>query len=109
MNNTLQTGLQVLEALWASQGLLGVSELARGLGKEKSNVHRVLGTLSAHGFVNQDCGTRKYRLGPGWARHLGDAGAQPGRQADAAVWWVGTGRTPTVDKRPSAPTLSFES
>ncbi len=89
MNSTLQTGLLVLERLQASGVPLGVCELARDLGKEKSNVHRVLATLSAHGFANQDSETRKYRLGPGWVQRPGDAGTRSRRQAEAA-WWAKT-------------------
>lgn len=93
MNNTLRTGLLVLEAFWASQGPLGVSELARRLGKEKSNVHRVLVTLSAHGFVHQERATRKYCLGPGWERCLGSQSAafasrNAGQHPDPAAWWA---------------------
>jgi DNA-binding IclR family transcriptional regulator len=89
MNSTLQTGLMVLGRLLAAGGPRGVCELARDLGKEKSNIHRVLATLSAHGFVDRDSDTRKYRLDPGWAQQAGQAKARSPRRAEAA-WWVKT-------------------
>ena len=92
MNSTLRAGLEVIEALWASQTAQGVSELARGLGRDKSNVHRVLATLAAHGFVNQDRASRKYRLGPAWAHRMGEFGRLPAppaaRRSDAAACWM---------------------
>ncbi|MDB5889929.1 MAG: kdgR [Polaromonas sp.] len=93
MNNTLSTGLHVLEALIVGEMPLGVSELARCLGKDKGNVHRVLSTLSDHGLVYQDSATRKYALGPGWARGIGNRPtAHPGahlmRRPDIAAWWA---------------------
>lgn len=93
MNSTLQTGLLVLETLRTGTGPLGVSELARRLGKEKSNVHRVLATLSAHGWVNQDCGTRKYGLGSAWlcylgGRQIGAGHRNVGARSDPAAWWA---------------------
>ena len=93
MNNTLCTGLHVLEALVVGETPLGVSELARCLGKDKGNVHRVLSTLSDHGLVYQDIATRKYALGPGWARCIGNrptafANPHAGRRPDVAAWWA---------------------
>lgn len=91
MNSTLQTGLLVLERLLASGRPLGVCEIARDLDKGKSNVHRVLATLSSRGFVNQDCGTRKYHLSPRWAHPIGSHGGtetRPVRRAEG-VWWAG--------------------
>lgn len=41
-----------------------LTELARGLGMNKSTAHNILETLARHGFVSRDGLTRKYRLGP---------------------------------------------
>lgn len=53
MDTTLLKGLNVLEALIRSERPRGVSEFAMELGLTKSNVHRVLQTLQAAGFVGQ--------------------------------------------------------
>lgn len=42
---------------------LGVSEVARSLGVAKSSAHRMLSTLVSRGFVEQNPGTGRYRLG----------------------------------------------
>lgn len=42
----------------------GVSDLARTLGLDKANIHRLLTTLAGRGFVLADPDTRRYRLGP---------------------------------------------
>lgn len=42
----------------------GVSDLARALGLDKANIHRLLTTLAGRGFVLADPDTRRYRLGP---------------------------------------------
>lgn len=94
MNSTLRAGLEVLEALRAMQSALGVTELARGLGRDKANVHRVLATLAAHGFVHQDVSSRKYRLGRAWALPPDAATRSPsarcGSRADVAAAWLTT-------------------
>lgn len=66
-NGYLQTAdraLQVLGAFTASRREWGVSELARALGLEKSQVQRLLATLAFRGFLVVDESTRRYRLGP---------------------------------------------
>lgn len=62
MNNTLVKGLQVLEALAASRGARGVSELAESLGMAKSAVHRLLQALLELGYVQQDDSRAGYRV-----------------------------------------------
>jgi DNA-binding IclR family transcriptional regulator len=56
------TALDVLEC-FAVDGSLGVSDVARRLGIAKSTTHRLLQTLCAHGFVEQEAEGGQYRLG----------------------------------------------
>lgn len=53
MDTTVVKALTVLEALASSAMPLGVTELATRLGLSKSNVHRLLQTLAARGYVMQ--------------------------------------------------------
>lgn len=53
MDTTLLKGLNVLEALIRSDRPRGISEFSTELGLTKSNVHRVLQTLQAAGYVGQ--------------------------------------------------------
>ncbi len=53
MDTTVVKALTVLEALASSATPLGVTELATRLGLSKSNVHRLLQTLAARGYVTQ--------------------------------------------------------
>lgn len=63
----LGRGLQLLLALGsdeaAQRGGLGVVEIARLVGREKSQVSRALKTLADHGFVDRDPESLSYRLG----------------------------------------------
>lgn len=60
---SLEHGLAVLEMLAnAREQTLGLSELAQRVGLHKTTVARVLATLAAHGYVEQDPRTRRYRL-----------------------------------------------
>jgi DNA-binding IclR family transcriptional regulator len=52
VNTTFVNGLALLEALARAAEPSGVSELARQLGLTKSNVHRLLQTLSERGYVS---------------------------------------------------------
>jgi DNA-binding IclR family transcriptional regulator len=56
------SALDVLEC-FATDGDLGVSDIARRLGVAKSTAHRLLQTLVSRGFVEQDHETGQYRLG----------------------------------------------
>lgn len=56
------SALDVLEC-FATDGELGVSDIARRLGIAKSTAHRLLQTLISRGFVEQDQSTGQYRLG----------------------------------------------
>jgi DNA-binding IclR family transcriptional regulator len=56
------SALDVLEC-FATDGELGVSDIARRLGVAKSTAHRLLQTLASRGFVEQDSHSGQYRLG----------------------------------------------
>lgn len=58
---SLSKGLIIMEALM-EHGSMGVTELGRLLGVNKSSAYRLLATLVAHNFVLQDSVTGKYRL-----------------------------------------------
>lgn len=51
MNNTLITGLDVLEFLTRQRTPLGVTEIAQQMGLVKSNAHRILQSLTAKRYV----------------------------------------------------------
>ncbi|MBS0445882.1 MAG: IclR family transcriptional regulator [Proteobacteria bacterium] len=62
MNTTFVNGLALLEALAHAGGPCGVTELARELGLTKSNVHRLLRTLSERGYVSSASGRYEITL-----------------------------------------------
>lgn len=55
--------LRVLELFNAGERNLSLSEIAGRMSLPKSSLHRLLATLLAHGFVERDPSTRRYRLG----------------------------------------------
>ncbi len=62
-NSTVDRALRVLEAFLGEESELGVLELSRQLGLDKSVIHRILATLVARRFLEQDPLTRRYRVG----------------------------------------------
>src|SRR5690349_24819833 len=62
MDSTLLKGLSVLERVAMSEEPRGVTELAEELPLTKSNVHRILKTLEAAGYLTRDETTRRYKL-----------------------------------------------
>jgi IclR family pca regulon transcriptional regulator len=64
LSQSLERGLAVLCAFTPSRPALGISELARELELTRSTTHRYVATLASLGFLEQDDGTRKYRLAP---------------------------------------------
>lgn len=62
MDSTLLKGLTVLERVASSDEPRGVTELAEELPLTKSNVHRILKTLEAAGYLARDEATRRYTL-----------------------------------------------
>jgi IclR family pca regulon transcriptional regulator len=64
LSQSLERGLAVLTAFSPDRPVLGVTELARELGLTRSTTHRYVATLASLGFLEQDPGSRHYRLGP---------------------------------------------
>jgi IclR family transcriptional regulator, KDG regulon repressor len=62
VDKTLTKGLQLLEALSEGEESRGISELALQLSLTKSNVHRLLQTLSKCGYVTREASTERYLL-----------------------------------------------
>ncbi|MEQ3552736.1 IclR family transcriptional regulator [Pseudonocardia nematodicida] len=58
----LITGLSVLETLGRHADGLGVTDLAREVGGDKGNVHRITQLLCEQGYVEQDEISRRYTL-----------------------------------------------
>ena len=60
---SLERALNIIEALSARSGGLGVSEISEVTHLHKSTVHRLLSTLRSYNYVYQDARTEKYLLG----------------------------------------------
>lgn len=60
---SVDRAVAILNALSASKGHLGVTELSNELDLHKSTVHRLLVSLKRGGLVERNPRTRKYRLG----------------------------------------------
>jgi DNA-binding IclR family transcriptional regulator len=60
---SVDRAVAILNALSASKGHLGVTELSNELDLHKSTVHRLLVSLKKGGLVERNPQTRKYRLG----------------------------------------------
>jgi IclR family KDG regulon transcriptional repressor len=58
---TVKTAFSVLREI--SSGEFSLTELANRMGMDKASMHRYLRTLTAEGFVEQNPGTRIYKLG----------------------------------------------
>jgi IclR family transcriptional regulator, pca regulon regulatory protein len=64
-SQSLERGLVILSTFGDSErATLGVSELSRALGLSRSTTHRYVATLASLGYLRQDAGSRRYRLGP---------------------------------------------
>jgi len=61
---SIERGLDLLEALAVAQGGVGVVDLSSRVSLHTSTVHRLLSTLLARGYVSQDSQTGQYSLGP---------------------------------------------
>ena len=61
---SLQRGFRILEVVTRSEKGIAVAEIARETGLHVSTTFHLLRTLVALGYVSQEDGSRKYRLGP---------------------------------------------
>lgn len=61
--NSVEKTLKILKAFEGERPYWGVRELSTHLGFSPATVQRILQTLKAYAFVDQDSHTRQYRLG----------------------------------------------
>lgn len=62
MDKAFVKGMRLIEALAKSEKQRGITELSEELALTKSNVHRLLQTLSSLGYVRKDAETARYAL-----------------------------------------------
>src|SRR5271156_6105458 len=62
-SQTLDRGLQVLEAVARAGDPLTVAEAAASVGLDRTVAHRLVATLATRGYLQRD-GSGGYRLGP---------------------------------------------
>lgn len=65
---TVAKALSLLELFSRETPTIGLSDLARRAGINKTTTHRLMVELAAHGFVEQVGSGREYRLGPAFLR-----------------------------------------
>ncbi|MCV2893086.1 IclR family transcriptional regulator [Lentibacter sp. XHP0401] len=65
---TVSKALSLLSFFSRSRSLIGLSEMSRLAGMNKTTAHRMLTELQAAGFVEQANSSREYRLGPAFLR-----------------------------------------
>ncbi|MCQ6280115.1 IclR family transcriptional regulator [Bacillus sp. EB600] len=63
MVQSVDRALTIIKIVSSRKEGIGVTELANKLGLNKSSIFRILETLTAHGFVEQNKETKKYKLG----------------------------------------------
>ncbi|RBW69804.1 IclR family transcriptional regulator [Bacillus taeanensis] len=63
MIKSVDRALQIITIVSSRKDGFGVTELAEQLELNKSSIFRLLSTLAAHNFIEQDLETKKYRLG----------------------------------------------
>jgi len=63
LSQSLERGLAILSCFSERRPLLGISDVSRAVGLNKSTAHRYVATLASLGYLQQDAATRKYRLG----------------------------------------------
>lgn len=61
-SQSLERGLMILSVFSETRPVLGIAELARAVGLNKSTTYRYIATLAKLGFVEQDPDTKKYFL-----------------------------------------------
>lgn len=63
MVKSVGRALDIVSLVSSKKGGLGVTELAKQIGINKSSVYRILSTLAHYGYVEQDEETGRYKLG----------------------------------------------
>ncbi|MBW7477114.1 IclR family transcriptional regulator [Paenibacillus oenotherae] len=65
MSGVISKAIQILDVLLpqGSEKEMSVTEISRELDMPVQSVHRIIGSLVSHGFVAQNAGTKKYKLG----------------------------------------------
>ncbi|MET8979996.1 IclR family transcriptional regulator [Streptomyces sp. NPDC004539] len=63
-SQSLERGLLVLSSFSENRPVLGISELGREVGLNRSTTYRYVATLAKLGYLRQDPESRKYSLGP---------------------------------------------
>jgi IclR family KDG regulon transcriptional repressor len=61
---SLDRALNILDILADRDGAVGLTELANEMGLDSSTVYRLVATLRAHGYAQQDETDKRYALGP---------------------------------------------
>jgi IclR family pca regulon transcriptional regulator len=66
LSQSLERGLMILSTFASSDAapVLGIADLARAVGLNRSTTYRYVATLAKLGYVQQDPESRKYSLGP---------------------------------------------
>ena len=60
---SLARAMRVLECFSVKEPELGISEIAKRLGMQKSTIYNILSTFQKTGYINQNSKTNKYYLG----------------------------------------------
>ncbi len=63
MVKSVSRALDIIKLISWKKGGLGVTEIANQMDINKSSVYRILSTLVQYGYVEQDKGTERYKLG----------------------------------------------
>ena len=63
MVKSVSRALDIIRLISIKKGGLGVTEIANQMDINKSSVYRILSTLVQYGYVEQDKGTERYKLG----------------------------------------------
>ena len=63
-SQSLERGLLILSSFSENRPVLGISDLGRAVGLNRSTTYRYVATLAKLGYLQQDPDSRKYSLGP---------------------------------------------
>ena len=66
--STVGKAISLLDLFSVDEPELGLTEIARRSGFDKATTRRLLVSMTQHGIIEQDTGTRHYRLGAGLTR-----------------------------------------